>query len=89
MSGTPNGNRTHVAGVRGQCPRPLDDRSKYFSNISKRFWLVNRYCIFFNLALKSLVFRWFIYFINKWGGFCLTKYPSILYNYDKSDNNNF
>lgn len=36
--GTPNEIRTHVAGVRGQCPRPLDDGSNdlIISNIKQK-----------------------------------------------------
>jgi hypothetical protein len=30
--GDPNGNRTHVSGVRGQRPRPLDDGTMIFQN---------------------------------------------------------
>ena len=39
--GDPKGTRTPVAGVRGQCPRPLDDGAKWCRFITDLRFIVN------------------------------------------------
>lgn len=39
--GDPKGTRTPVAGVRGQCPRPLDDGAKLWCFITDLNFVVN------------------------------------------------
>ena len=46
INGGPNGIRTRVTDVRGQCPRPLDDGTPYNGSIINKQWpILNEHII--------------------------------------------